>query len=133
MKTMEIEVTTANKNGLFNVEKDGKKTIAVTFDVTVPESYGEASEYFGGEEKLLDSIQADVARRKGNAARPILRDADRELDWEKIAQSTAESYVPGRRAGPQAIDADELEEVSGDTDALIELLRSKGYAINVAA
>ena len=105
--------------------------IACELEVTVPESIEEATEFYGGEGKLLDVIQAETVRRKINAARAVLRDAEVEQDWAGLATTIAEQYTPGRRGGFQSpsVSADELSDASGDMDALLALLASRGVSI----
>jgi hypothetical protein len=129
--TREIKITTDNK-----VLKPGEDLkIEVEIEVSVPASYEEAAEWFGGEEKLLESIQTDVARRKGNTARPVLRDAERELDWDKAALNAAENYQPGRRTAPEVIDESELEKVvsGGSLEDVTAFLAAKGYQVRLGA
>ena len=118
----EIEVKTTNK-------KFGE--ITVELSVSVPENVNEAAEFYGSEEKLMDAIQGDVARRRSNAARPVLRDAEQELDWQRVAQDTADAYQPGRRGGfgGVAISEEELR-TAGDMDSLLALLKARG--VNIA-
>ncbi len=122
--TKQIDVKTENKTF-------GK--IEVQLEVSVPENVQEAAEFYGGEEKMIDAIQQDVARRRANAARPILRDSETKLDWQKVAQEAASTYTPGRRGGfAPSIDESELRNV-GDMDSLIALLRSRGVNLSGAA
>lgn len=112
----------------------GEKTkIEVVVDYSVPENLPEAIECYGGEEKLVQSIQADFGRRKANAARPVLRDSAVELDWEQVAFDTGEAYVPGRKGGfgRVSVSEDELAGLGDDFDVekLKALLASKGATI----
>ena len=129
MQTVEHKVSTTNK--VLDPEKPQK--ISVVCEYSVPESIDEAVDFFGGEEKLVDAIASDVARRKGNAARPSLRDSETALDWQAVAQQIGEDYKPGRKGGfgKVQLSKTEAEEaaVSGDIDALLALLASRGVAI----
>lgn len=122
MATKEIKISTKNTNLGEDIE--------VNINVQVPDTLEEAAEFYGSEEKLIESIQTDVARRRANAARPLLRDAEEPMPWETVAQQAADAYQPGRRGGfgAAAIDESELESVES-TDDLIALLRSKGIQI----
>jgi hypothetical protein len=60
----------------------------------------------------------------------VLRDAETELDWQSVAQRTAESYQPGRRGGfAAAVSGDEIEAASGNIEDLLSLLASRGVTI----
>lgn len=123
MVPRETKVSTRNQNLDLDIE--------VELEVTVPESIEEASEFYGGEGKLLDVVQSETVRRKINAARAVLRDAEVEQDWHALAVSIAEQYTPGRRGGFQApsVSSDELADVAGDTEALMALLTARGVAV----
>jgi len=120
--TRPVKLSTMNENLGMKVEAE--------FDLTVPESIEEALEFFGSEEKLLDSIQSDIQQRKLNAARPVLRDAETEMDWAAVATQVAEGYTPGRRGGFGAVEVSEDELSNVDSaDALRALLAAKGIKI----
>ena len=125
MKQKEVSISTDNKNL--------GETIEVDIEVSVPENVSEAVEFYGSEEKLLDAITADVARRKANAARPLLRDAEEALDWVTVAQSAAEDYKPGRRGGFGAVTVSKEEvfaaAAEGNMDDLLAMLASRGAKI----
>lgn len=113
--------TTNDKFGKIEVE------VRVPLGQSLQEYAGE--DFYGSEEAVLKALHADWARRKANSARPVLRDAERELDWQEVAQSTADQYKPGRRGGfAPSINRDEL---SGATsiDDVIALLQQKGVQI----
>ena len=100
--------------------------IEVNIDVTVPETLAEAAEFYKGEEELIKVVQQETVRRKINAARPILRDADTEMDWVDVATQIAEQYEPGRRGGFQVgVSEDEVDSAESVED-LKALLASKG-------
>lgn len=131
-KRITAEISTTNKN---LKGEDGKDLeIKVSVEVEVPETLEEAANFYGSEEKLLDSIQTDVARRKSNAARPLLRDAEGIADWQVIAQQAVDSYTPGRRGGfgSVAVSEDELSSATSMSD-LLALLRAKGIQITGSA
>lgn len=134
MKQIEAEVTTTNKSLGGNPDDPSTHVeIAVTVQVEVPESFDEAIEFYGSEEKALVAIQEDVKRRKVNAARPVLRDAVQELDWEAVAQQAVNDYTPGRRGGfGVQISRDEVEEkaTTGSVEDLLAYLASKGAKIS---
>lgn len=94
--TREVSLSTTNKHGFTNTD-DGK--LEVNLQIEVSDSIDEAVEFYGSEEKLLDAIQADQQQRRCNAARPVLRDAETELDWQAVAQRVADDYAPGRKGG----------------------------------
>lgn len=125
MTTKEIKVATKNAN----LDQD----IEVTLNVSVPETLEEAAEFYGGQDKLIESVQGDVARRRANAARPALRDAETVQDWQTLAQGIADGYKPGERRGgfgvAPTIEQSALDNVTS-TEDLIALLRAKG--INIA-
>lgn len=128
-KRIPVDISTTNKNLKGEDGKDLK--VEVTVQAEVPENLQEAAEFYGDEEKLLDSIQGDVARRKANAARPLLRDAESVQDWNSIAQQAVDQYQPGRRGGFGAAPTIAEEELRGatDMDSLLALLRQKGFNI----
>lgn len=116
----------------FNNEKGTGLDIEVNCEGTVSETMEEASEWYGGEEKLIKSIQADQLRRLANAARPLLRDSDTLQDWQAIAQSAIDSYTPGQRGGrtTPTVDQQELENAqAGGMDAMLAYLRGRGIVI----
>lgn len=120
-----VKVTTTNK--LF------KEEIEVEIEVDVPESYEEATgeDFYNGEEKVVAAIQDDWCRRKGNAARAVLRHAETRANWQDLAQSTSDGYVPGRRAGgAPEINEDELEGIS--IADLKQLLLERGVKLRAA-
>lgn len=117
------DVTIKTKNETFG-------EIEVNVTAEVPETLAEAAEFYGGEDKLIESIQSDVARRRANAARPILRDADTELDWQAVAQDAVDTYTPGRRGGFQGAKVSEEElKSAGSVEDLVAMLKAKGYNI----
>ncbi len=125
MVTRPVKLSTTN-------EVLGK--IEASFEITVPESIAEASEFFDGEEKLLEAIQSDVQQRKLNAARPVLRDAESEMDWNQVAHDVAESYSPGRRGGFGSVEVSEQELDSvTSADELRALLAAKGIKVTAGA
>lgn len=112
--------------------KDNPVKIELEITITVPENLSEAAEFYGGEEKLIEVIQAETQRRKINAARAALRDVENgDLDFAAFATNVAEQYTPGRRGGFQSptVDSDELAGVAGDMDALLSLLAAKGIQV----
>jgi len=127
-----VKISTDN-TGINGAEGE-KVPIKEEITITVPESVAEAAEFFGGEGKLLDVLQAETQRRKVNAARAVIRDIDNpNTDFAALATQVAEAYTPGRRGGFQAptVDQDELDAVSGDMGALMALLQAKGVSISV--
>jgi len=126
----EVESTVTTTNKVLNGEGGDPVDIEASFICTVSDSIEECIEWYGDEAKALKSIQADQIRRQMNAVRPILRDAETEMDWSAAAQRAASSYRPGRRGGFGApeVDATELEE-AGSVEAIMELLRAKGVSI----
>jgi hypothetical protein len=125
-KRIDVEISTTNKN--LKGEDDKPLEIKVNCNAEVPETIQEAAEFYGGEDKLIESIQSDVARRKSNAARPILRDATSTLNWTTVAQQAIDTYQPGRRGGfgqPVTVDAAALAS-AGNMDELMALLRQSG-------
>lgn len=100
--------------------------IVVEVEVGVPEDIQEASEFYGGEEKLLEVIQQETIRRKINAARPVLRDSETELDWASVAQQVAEQYQPGRRGGFSATVSESEVESATTVEELKALLAARG-------
>lgn len=117
----EVSVGTTNKTLDLEIEAN--------FEITVPESLEEAIDFFGGEEKLLDAIQSDVQTRKINAARPALRDAEQEQDWDQLAFQVAEQYQPGRRGGFKAVEVSG-EDLESMTPAEIQaMLVAKGVRV----
>jgi len=104
--------------------------IEVTIQCEVPENLQEASEFFEGEDKLLDVVQQEVVRRRANTARPVLRDAKTQLDWPVVAQQAADAYTPGRKGGFQRpeVSATALESVNSQ-DELLALLANAGVNI----
>ena len=109
--------------------------VAEEITITVPESIDEASEFFGGEAKLLDVLQAETQRRKVNAARAVIRDvSNADTDFAALATQVAEAYTPGRKGGFSSpkVAEDELEAVAGDVDALMTLLQSRGIGISTS-
>lgn len=118
MLTRDLKITT--KNTELNIE------IEANCEIEVPSTFEEAIEFYGSEEKFMDSVQQDVARKRGNAVRPVLREATTVLDWDAVASQAANSYQPGRRGsfGRPTISAGELQNVSHDD--LLALLASKG-------
>lgn len=130
LERSEVKVSTDNTG--INGEGGEKVPVSVEITVTVPESLAEASDFYGGESKLLDVIQAETVRRKINAARAMLRtETNPNTDWAALATKVAESYTPGRRGGFQApqISEDELASVAGDFDALMSLLQSRNVQV----
>jgi len=106
--------------------------IEVELTLTVPEDIGEAISFFGGEEKLLSAIQSEVQNRKLNTARPVLRDAKVEGDFQTMAQSAAEAYQPGRRGGFQKakVSQDAVAAAAEQgTEALLALLQAQGVEL----
>lgn len=129
-------VTTKNTKGLsfqspkldedFEMPKDSNIAAAVL--VEVPTSLEEAAgeEFYGSEEAALKALKQDWSRRCVNAARPILREAESDLDWDTVAQQAVDGYKPGRRGGfAPKVTEDELEDFE-DVDALREFLRKRG-------
>lgn len=97
--------------------------IEVHIDVNVPETVEEADEFYGSRDKTISALQSDVRTRVMNAVRPVLASATSELDWQSVAQATANDYKPGRRGGP-SISVSETEGL--DADELRELLLARG-------
>lgn len=124
--TQKVKVTTANKNGFSNsTNSNGDPILEVEIEVSVPSDTNEATDFFGGEQQVLEILQQEVVRRKANLARPILREAESELDWLSVATEAAEGYRPGRRGGFQPkMTEDELEGLS--SDEIIARMRAKG-------
>lgn len=132
-------VSTKNVKGLTFVdpelnadeqEKASQDEITVVLDVEVPESLTEAAseDFYGDEEKALAALQQDWQRRSVNAARPILRTSETQLDWHTVAQNAADSYKPGRRGGFQAkVSLEDLEKYD-NVDDLRNFLASIGVA-----
>lgn len=129
-------VTTKNVKGFeFQSEKLGEEyempkgtSIAAAVDVEVPESLDEASgeEFYGSEESALKALVQDWTRRCVNAARPILREAETELDWDTVAQQAVDGYKPGRKGGfAPKVTEDELDQFE-DVEQLREFLRGRG-------
>lgn len=117
--TKTAEVSTTNKH--LNQE------IKVSVEVNVPETVQEAAseDFYQSETAVIDSLQADWVRRSVNAARPLLRDAETEGDWEAIAQSGVDSYSPGRKGGFKKLTEDEISQFD-DMDSLMAHLRATG-------
>lgn len=116
------KVTTTN-------ERFGEIKVEVRIPLAPSVSDYAGEDFYGSEEAVKKALDADWARRKANSARPVLRDAERELDWQQVAQQTADQYKPGRRGGfAPSINRDEL---SGATsiDDVIALLQQKGVQI----
>lgn len=114
------------------------KEVSLDLEVTVPESLSEAQEFYGGEEKLLEVIQAETVRRKINAARAVIREVeDPNTDLQKLATDVAEDYTPGRRGGFQRVEVsrDELEEIATtrSIDELLKFLEDRGARITASA
>lgn len=113
--------------------EDGEKVkISVEVSGEIPSNLTEASEMYGGEAKLLESVQQDYIRRLQNAARPILRDTD-EVDpdaQQRMAQAAVDAYKPGRKGGFGSIEVaeDELENIDS-TEALKAFLQSRGIKV----
>lgn len=130
MVTRTAKLGTTNKHG-FEHAPDDQNSINIEFDVEVPESVSEAVEFFGGEEKALDVLQQEVIRRKVNAARPAIRDAESELDWVSVATQIASQYEPGRRGGfaPSLDKADVVAAASSSAEDLLALLASRGITL----
>ena len=109
------------------------KKVEAKVEYSVPDSIPEAAEFYDGEEKLLESIQSDVVRKKANSARPVLRDAEEELDWVAVATQIGEDYKPGRKGGFGSVQVSktDLEEAaaSGNIEDLLALLAGKGAKI----
>ncbi len=122
MAQVAAEVSTRNQN----LELD----ITAEFEATVSDSIDEALDWYGSEEMLLKAIQSDQVRRQKNAARPVLRDAEQEMDWNVVAQRLASSYKPGRKGGFSApeVEASALEQ-AGSVEEMIELLRARGVNV----
>lgn len=118
-ETREIKVSTTNKASGEEIE--------VTLAVDVPANAQEASseEFYGSETEVTKAIQGDWATRLQNAVRAQLREASADVDFEKLARSTADSYKPGRRGGFQKLDSTELEQFDS-VDDLIAHLRATG-------
>lgn len=102
--------------------------IEVSVEVTVPSTLEEAAgdEFYGGEDKVLDTIQKEWNRRCVNAARPILRDAEQELDWQSVAQQAVDSYSPGRKGGFAPKISEQDVEQFDDVEELKAFLRGQG-------
>jgi hypothetical protein len=148
MKRMPIEVTTTNKVLPQNLwpqptesetltikpADGGGLNIGVTIQAEVPETWEEAVSFYGGEEEGLKAVQQDIARRRSNAARPVLRDTETVLDWVNVAQQAADSHKPGQRGGFRAaptVDEAELRSATS-MDDLLALLRAKGIQVQGA-
>jgi hypothetical protein len=145
MKRVPAKVSTTNKvlpqnlwpqptdsNGLKIQPADGGGLfIEVIIQAEVPETWEEAVSFYGGEEEGLKAVQQDIARRRSNAARPVLRDTETPLDWINVAQQAADSHKPGQRGGFRAaptVDEAELRSASS-MDDLLALLRAKGIQV----
>lgn len=130
-KRIETSVTTKNKKGYTFVsdglESDGKE-IAVRVTCEVPETMEEAAsaDFYGTEEAAMTSLQQDWTRRSVNAARPLLRESEQELDWENVAQTAVDGYKPGRRGGFAPKVSEEDLDSFDNIDALREFLRKQG-------
>lgn len=107
----------------------GKISVSIRVPLAPSVSEYAGEDFYGSEEALKKAIDADWARRKSNAARPVLRDSERELDWQSVAQQTSDQYKPGRRGGfSPTVGMDELQGASSIED-VIALLREKGVNI----
>ena len=88
-----------------------------------------SEDFYGSEEAVKKALDADWTRRKANSARPVLRDAETQMNWQEIAQRTADSYKPGRRGGfTPTVDQDQLRQATS-IDDVIRLLQEKGIQI----
>lgn len=135
-KKAPVKISTENKKPQmrehFNSEKGDALEIEVTVQGTVSETLEEAATWYGGEDKLIASINADQLRRQANAARPLLRDAEQMGDWTVIAQEAVDGYTPGRAGGFKAptVDRQELDALQGQgIEAMLAFLRQKGVKI----
>lgn len=124
--TAVLTITTENKQFSNYTNDKGKKFISVKVNAKLPTNIQELQDFFGGESALIKVGRQEVARRLQNAARPILREAEQELDWQAVAQEAVDSYEPGRRGGGfrPKVAASELEGL--DTDQILELLMKRG-------
>lgn len=132
-KVVTRELSTENKKRTppfehkgYEGAKDG--AISVLVDCLVPETLEEAAseDFYGTETVLIDAIQEDWIKRLLNTARPVLRESERELDWQHAAQTAADAYKPGRKGGfAPRINESELDEIN-DLEQLKELLRKRG-------
>lgn len=118
-----VKVETENKN----LKRKIKVEVLVPLAPSVTAYAGE--DFYASEEALKKAIDADWARRKANAARPILRDAESEMDFQTVAQQAADSYKPGRRGGfAPTIELDVLKQASS-IDDVIKLLQERGVQL----
>lgn len=146
METIKRVVTTENKKieefeGWQDPRLDEEydmpksKNIAVLVEVQVPESLAEAAEsqFYGSEAAVLDVLKDDTARIRTNAARPLLREADRsDFDFAGVAQQAVDSYQAGRRGGfVPRVSEQEMEDID-DIDELKAFLKRRG-AVSSAA
>jgi hypothetical protein len=106
--------------------------LEVEFEITIPESVEEAAgeAFFGSEETVLKVLQSDWERRLQNVARPLIREAEDEQDWNELAANAAANYTPGRRGGFQkpVVSADELASASS-VDDILAMLRKAGVQV----
>jgi hypothetical protein len=133
---IEKTVVTINKNGFSNYtitkgKNKGKKALRVKIRIPVPPTlagYADAK-FYGSEPAAKKAFDEYWARNKANSVRPVIRDADVELDWQPVAQSTADNYQPGKRGGyVPTIGRDELTSAP-NIDAVIALLQQRGINI----
>ena len=129
--------TKTDNTGIHGLDNDGEPNdpvkIQATSRVQVLADYEEACEWFGGELKVQDVLQAEAVRRQSNAVRAVIRGIDNpDTDWDAVGEQIANSYTPGRKGGFQApsFSADELADVAGDTEALMALLQSRGATVS---
>lgn len=122
-----------------NTKNHGKQEIPKnTFEVPQMDSLTEAIEYVGGEDKMLEDFNENLAAGAKNGATAILRNAGEKSVWEEIlkkAQEYARSFNPATsaRVGKAKIleGVETLKELnaSGELalksqEELLELLRS---------
>lgn len=131
-----VPVIVSTKNAKFTFVGDGvnaddipkDSTITVLIDAEVPESAEEAAgeAFYGSEANLMEAVQEDWKRRCANTARPVLRTAEQELDWQGAAQTAADSYKPGRRGGfAPKVTMDEADQYT-DLASFKEFLSKRG-------
>ena len=102
--------------------------ISVKVDVEVFESLEEAcgEDFYGSEKVAIDALSEDWIKRCLNTARPVLREAEKPLDWQGVAQLAINGYKPGKKGGfqPRVTEA-EIDQID-DLEQLKELLRKRG-------
>lgn len=124
-KIKTVTLKTTNTNPGVNQKIEVKVRIPLAPSVT---AYA-GEDFYTSEEELKKAIDVDWARRKANAARPILRDSESVMDWQLVAQQASDSYKPGRRGGfAPTVELDALKS-AGTIDDVIKLLQERGVNI----